>query len=61
MKLNRTHELLVYADNIDLFGKIIMPQRKIQKLCLDAYKEGWSRTEVPKLLHLVPPPVKILF
>jgi hypothetical protein len=39
MKLNGTHQLLVYADDINLLGDNINPKIKTQETLIDASKE----------------------
>jgi hypothetical protein len=47
LKLNGTHQLLAYADDVNLLGDDINPVNKNTETLIDASKEvgGWSRNK----------------
>jgi hypothetical protein len=44
LKLNGTHQLLVYADDVNLLGDNIDTIKKHMETLIDASKEVWSRS-----------------
>jgi hypothetical protein len=45
LKLNGTHQLLAYADDVNLLGDNIDTINKNTETLIDASKEGWSRSK----------------
>jgi hypothetical protein len=42
LKLNGTHQILAYADNVNLLGDNIDTVKKNRESLIDASKGGWS-------------------
>jgi hypothetical protein len=45
LKLNGTHQLLAYADDVNLLGDNMYTIKKNTETLSDASKEGWSRNK----------------
>jgi hypothetical protein len=45
LKLNGTHQLLIYADNVNLLGDNIDTVNKNMETLIDASQESWFRSK----------------